>query len=76
MFKIAGTLPVKTRLPFVAWALAGLVTIFSLVTSFEIPTFNHAEQASTSATGLSTPLSRICSKYWLPSDYCEALFQA
>jgi hypothetical protein len=51
MFKIAGTLPVKTRLPFVAWALAGLVTIFSLVTSFEIPTFNHAEQANTSATG-------------------------
>ena len=51
MFKIAGTLPVKTRLPFVAWALAGLVTIFSLVTSFEIPTFNHPEQASTSATG-------------------------
>ena len=48
MFKIAGTLPVKTRLPFVAWALAGLVTIFSLVTSFEIPTFNHAEQADTS----------------------------
>jgi hypothetical protein len=26
MFKIAGTLPVKTRLPFVAWVLAGLVT--------------------------------------------------
>ena len=51
MFKIAGTLPVKTRLPFAAWALAGLVTIFSLVTSFEIPTFNHAEQADTSATG-------------------------
>ena len=39
MFKIAGTLPVKTRLPFVAWALAGLVTIFSLVTSFEISDF-------------------------------------
>jgi hypothetical protein len=51
MFKIAGTLPVKTRLPFAAWALAGLVTIFSLVTSFVTPTFNHAEQASTSATG-------------------------
>jgi hypothetical protein len=50
MFKIAGTLPMKTRLPFAAWALAGLVTIFSLMTSFVIPTFNHAEQASTSAT--------------------------
>jgi hypothetical protein len=33
MFKIAGTLPVKTRLPFAAWALAGLATLFSLVTS-------------------------------------------
>jgi hypothetical protein len=33
MFKIVGTLPVKTRLPFAAWALAGLVTMFSLVKS-------------------------------------------
>jgi hypothetical protein len=33
MFKFVGTLPVKTRLPFVAWVLAGLVTLFSLVTS-------------------------------------------
>ena len=33
MFKIVGTLPVKTRLPFAAWALAGLVTLFSIVNS-------------------------------------------
>ena len=33
MFKIVGTLPVKTRLPIVAWVFAGLVTLFSLVTS-------------------------------------------
>ena len=33
MFKIVGTLPVKTRLPFAAWFLAGLVTLFSLGTS-------------------------------------------
>jgi hypothetical protein len=33
MFKIVGTLPVKTRLPFTAWALGGLVTLFSLVTT-------------------------------------------
>ena len=33
MFKIVDTLPVKMRLPLVAWVLAGLVTIFSLVTS-------------------------------------------
>ena len=35
MFKIAGTHPVKTRLPLVAWVLAGLVTLFSLVTSLD-----------------------------------------
>ena len=33
MFKIVGTLPVKTRLPYAAWVLAGLVTLFSMVTS-------------------------------------------
>ena len=33
MFKIVGTLPVKTPLPLVAWVLAGLVTLFSLGTS-------------------------------------------
>ena len=33
MIKIVGTLPVKARLPFAAWALAGLVTLFSIVTS-------------------------------------------
>ena len=33
MFKIAGTLPVKTRLPFAAWVIAGLVTIYSLMAS-------------------------------------------
>ena len=33
MLKIVGTLPVKTRLPFAAWALAGLVTLVSLVNS-------------------------------------------
>jgi hypothetical protein len=34
MLKIVGALPVKTRLPFEVWVLAGLVTLFSLVTSF------------------------------------------
>ena len=29
MIKIVGTLPVKTRLPLVAWVLAGLVTLFA-----------------------------------------------
>jgi hypothetical protein len=36
MFKIVGTLPVKTRLPLVGWVLAGLVTLFSLVTSTQV----------------------------------------
>jgi len=31
MIKIAGTIPVKTRIPPSAWLLAALVTIFSLV---------------------------------------------
>jgi hypothetical protein len=30
MIKIAGTLPVKSRLPLKAWLLAALVTLFSL----------------------------------------------
>ena len=33
MFKIVGTLRVKTRLPLVVWVLAGLVTLVSLVNS-------------------------------------------
>jgi hypothetical protein len=33
MFKIVGSLPVKTRLPLKAWVLAGLVTLFSLATA-------------------------------------------
>lgn len=31
MIKIAGTLPVKSRLPLSAWLLAALVTLFSLM---------------------------------------------
>jgi hypothetical protein len=31
MIKIAGTIPVKTRIPRSAWLLAALMTIFSLV---------------------------------------------
>ena len=50
MLKIASTLPLKTRIPFAAWALAGLITIFSLLTSLVSPTYNYAEQASISAT--------------------------
>jgi hypothetical protein len=48
MFKIVGTLPVKTRLPFAAWVLAGLVILFSLVTSLtqvSSPTAHAAKPA-------------------------------
>ena len=31
MMKIAGNLPVRTRLPIAAWVLAGIVTLFSLM---------------------------------------------
>jgi hypothetical protein len=33
MTKMTGSLPVKTRLPFSAWILAALVTVYSLATS-------------------------------------------
>jgi hypothetical protein len=33
MLKTVATLPVKTRLPLGAWALAGLVTLFSIINS-------------------------------------------
>lgn len=34
MVKITGGIPVKTRLPVTAWVLAGLITLFSMVSSF------------------------------------------
>jgi hypothetical protein len=33
MVKIAGSVPLKTRLPLTAWVLAGLVALFSTVSS-------------------------------------------
>jgi hypothetical protein len=33
MLKTVATLPVKTRLPLGAWALAGLVTLLSIINS-------------------------------------------
>jgi hypothetical protein len=33
MIKLPNTIPVRTRLPLSAWAIAALVTIFSLVSS-------------------------------------------
>lgn len=33
MLRISGTPPVKTRLPVAAWAIAGVVTLFSLMSN-------------------------------------------
>ena len=50
MFEIVGTLPVKTRLPFAMWALAGLVTLFSLVNSLVEVSGPIAQAAAKPAT--------------------------
>ncbi len=42
MLRIEGTPPVKTRLPAAAWAIAGVVTLFSLMsTVLHLPTPFH-----------------------------------
>jgi hypothetical protein len=52
MTSISGSLPVKTRLPLEAWALAGLVTLFSLVSSLmHMPLSDHAKPSLEQATG-------------------------
>ena len=51
MVKIA-SVPVKTRLPLTAWVLAGVVTLFSLVSSLVhiAPASNHLQSLSEQAT--------------------------
>jgi hypothetical protein len=42
MLRIPGTPPVKTRLPAAAWAIAGVVTLFSLMsTVLHLPAPSH-----------------------------------
>ena len=48
MIKITGGVPVKTRLPLTAWVLAGLVTLFSMVSSLV-----HLAPVSNQAVSLS-----------------------
>lgn len=48
MIKITGRIPVKTRLPLTAWVLAGLVTLFSMVSSLV-----HVTPAPSQALSLS-----------------------
>jgi len=76
MFKIVGTLPVKTRLPFAAWFLAGLVTLFSLVTSqVSSPIVQAAKPATAHYASMTdllnlfgalaeTPIERSTSSLW------------
>jgi hypothetical protein len=42
MLRIPGTPPVKTRLPVAAWAIAGVVTLFSLMSNvLHLPAPSH-----------------------------------
>lgn len=51
MFRIVGSLPVRTRLPLEAWALAGLVALFSLVSSLlHMSAADHARPSIEQAT--------------------------
>ena len=51
MFRIVGSLPVRTRLPLEAWALAGLVALFSLVSSLlHMSVADHARPSLEQAT--------------------------
>jgi hypothetical protein len=53
MIKITSSVPVKTRLPLTAWVIAGLVTLFSMVSSLvHVAPASHqmlSEQATTEA---------------------------
>ena len=62
MLKIVGTLPVKTRLPFAAWALAGLVTLFSLVNSLTHVSSSMI-QAGKPATALYASMTDILNSF-------------
>ena len=56
MARIVGNLPVKTRLPLEAWALAGLVTLFSLVCSLtHIPLTHQSKPSVEQAIELAKP---------------------
>jgi hypothetical protein len=52
MIKITASVPVKTRLPLTAWVLAGVVTLFSMVSSLVhiAPASNHIQSLSEQAT--------------------------
>ena len=56
MARTVESLPVKTRLPLEAWALAGLVTLFSLVCSLtHIPLTHQSRPSIEQAIELAKP---------------------
>jgi len=56
MARIVQSLPVKTRLPLEAWALAGLVTLFSLVCSLiHVPLTHQSKPSVEQAIELAKP---------------------
>jgi hypothetical protein len=59
MIKIAGDVLVKTRLPLTAWVLAGLVTLFSVVSSLV-----HVTPASNQALSVSAKETHQASVNW------------
>jgi hypothetical protein len=56
MIRIVESLPVRTRLPLEAWALAGLVTLFSLVCSLiHVPLTDQTKPSVEQAIELAKP---------------------
>lgn len=55
MARIVESLPVKTRLPLEAWALAGLVTLFSLVCSLTHIPLHQSKPSVEQAIELAKP---------------------
>jgi hypothetical protein len=49
MLKIPKTLPVRTRLPLAAWAVAGLVALFSLMSTLVHAPHNAVPSAQQAA---------------------------
>jgi hypothetical protein len=52
MIKMPAGFPVKTRLPLMAWLLAGVVTLFSMASSLvhNAPASNHFQLSAEQAT--------------------------
>ena len=56
MVRIVENLPVKTRLPLEAWAMAGLVALFSLVCSLaHVPLAHQSKPSVEQAIELAKP---------------------